>query len=127
MQLFIADAGVFFFNIANRPKTCPNHIFPLNKNVSLRDFYIMTLYIIAEKSHFGKNYSYRAEQSATKFNWRWNTLAIYARLVAPRFTLLLNRCLMVSTNQADPSCFYFRISWILMERCWFYLCKRIKA
>ena len=23
---------------------------------------------------------------------------------------LLNRCLMVSTNQADPSCFYFRIS-----------------
>ena len=30
------------------------------------------------------------------------------------------RCLMVSTNQADPSCFYFRISWILMEGCWFY-------
>ena len=26
------------------------------------DFYIMTLYIIAEKSHFGKNYSYRAER-----------------------------------------------------------------
>ena len=24
------------------------------------------------------------------------------------------RCLMVSTDQADPSCFYFRISWILM-------------
>ena len=22
--------------------------------------------------------------------------------------------------QADPSCFYFRISWILMERHWFY-------
>ena len=30
------------------------------------------------------------------------------------------RCLMVSTNQADPGCLYFRISWILMERCWFY-------
>ena len=30
------------------------------------------------------------------------------------------RCLMVSTNRADPSCFYFRISWILMERRWFY-------
>ena len=28
--------------------------------------------------------------------------------------------LMVSTDQADPSCFYFRISWILMERRWFY-------
>jgi hypothetical protein len=31
-----------------------------------------------------------------------------------------NRCPMVSTDQADLSCFYFRISWILMERCWFY-------
>ena len=33
-------------------------------------------------------------------------------------TLLLIRCLMVSTNQADASCFYFRISWILMEQRW---------
>ena len=33
---------------------------------------------------------------------------------------ILIRCLMVSTNQADPGCFYFRISWILMERRWFY-------
>ena len=24
-----------------------------------------------------------------------------------------SRCLMVSTDQADPSCFYFRMSWIL--------------
>ena len=30
------------------------------------------------------------------------------------------RCLMVSTDQADSRCFYFRISWILMERHWFY-------
>ena len=30
------------------------------------------------------------------------------------------RCLMVSTDQADSHCFYFRISWILMEWCWFY-------
>ena len=30
------------------------------------------------------------------------------------------RCLMASTNQADPSCFYFRISWILVEGRWFY-------
>ena len=34
--------------------------------------------------------------------------------------MLCSRCLMVSTNQADPGCFYFRISWILMEQCWFY-------
>ena len=33
---------------------------------------------------------------------------------------LTQTVLMVSTNQADPSCFYFRISWILMERHWFY-------
>ena len=31
-----------------------------------------------------------------------------------------NRYLMVSTDQADPSCFYFRISWILMEQHWSY-------
>ena len=30
------------------------------------------------------------------------------------------RCLVVSTDQVDPSCFYFIISWILMERRWFY-------
>ena len=35
------------------------------------------------------------------------------------FTVYI-RCLMVSTNQADPGCFYFRISWILMEPRWFY-------
>ena len=33
---------------------------------------------------------------------------------------VVNRCLMVSTYQGDPSCFYFRISWILMEWSWFY-------
>ena len=32
---------------------------------------------------------------------------------------VLIRCLMVSTDQADPHCFYFRISWILMKRHWF--------
>ena len=33
---------------------------------------------------------------------------------------LLDRCVMVSTDQADPIRYYFRISWILMERCWFH-------
>ena len=36
---------------------------------------------------------------------------------APRYKYLFN---MVSTNQAGPGCCYFRISWILMERYWFY-------
>ena len=31
--------------------------------------------------------------------------------------ILYTRCLMVSTDQADPSCFYLRISWILHELC----------
>ena len=34
--------------------------------------------------------------------------------------MLFIRCLMVSTDQADPSCFYSRISWILMDQHWFY-------
>ena len=30
---------------------------------------------------------------------------------------------MGSTDQADPSCFYFRISWVLMERlCFYFFC-----
>ena len=33
---------------------------------------------------------------------------------------LFIRCVMVSTDQADSRCFYFRILWILMEWCWFY-------
>ena len=33
---------------------------------------------------------------------------------------VLTRHLMGSTDQADPCCFYFKISWILMERPWFY-------
>ena len=36
----------------------------------------------------------------------------------PLFVLSLR--LMGSTDQADPNCFYFRISWILMDRPWFY-------
>ena len=35
--------------------------------------------------------------------------------------LLYIRCLMGSTNQADPSCFFFRISWILMEGHFFFV------
>ena len=32
--------------------------------------------------------------------------------------LLIIRCLIVSTNQAHPIHFYFRISWIFMEQHW---------
>ena len=43
---------------------------------------------------------------------------IFSAMIKMKY--LSNRCLMVSTNQADPGCFYFRMSWILMERSWFY-------
>ena len=46
-------------------------------------------------------------------------LQMWDTILAPN-NILYIRCLMVSTNQADPSCFYFRISWILMEWCLFY-------
>ena len=38
-----------------------------------------------------------------------------------RITYIHTRRLMGSTDQADPNCFYFRISWLLMDRCWFYI------
>ena len=50
-------------------------------------------------------------------DWRRGPSALPA---SPLLLLVTSRCLMVSTNQADPGCFYLRISWILMERCWFY-------
>ena len=34
---------MFFFSIANRPKTSPNFLFCLHKNISLCNFYKMTL------------------------------------------------------------------------------------
>ena len=34
-------------------------------------------------------------------------------------TLDLHKCPLRSTDQAYPSCFYFRIWWILMEQRWF--------
>jgi hypothetical protein len=36
-------------------------------------------------------------------------------------TNMIIRRLIGSTDQADPSCFHFSISWILIERRWFYL------
>ena len=33
---------------------------------------------------------------------------------------IIIRPLMGSTDQADPSCFYFRVAWTLIERRWIY-------
>ena len=38
----------------------------------------------------------------------WDTCALSEYLLTSFY--LFSRCLMVSTNQADPGCFYFRIS-----------------
>ena len=48
-KLLIIGPSAFFFSVADRPKTCRNHIFPLHKNVSLRNFYIMTLSVNLKK------------------------------------------------------------------------------
>ena len=49
----------------------------------------------------------------TRFSGNWTTLFSVKKHIHVH-----NRCLIVSTNQADPSYFYFRISWILMEHGW---------
>ena len=49
--------------------------------------------------------------------WTWHN---YKYLSIIQLWYVSTRCLMVSTDQADPSCFNFRISWIFMERRWFY-------
>ena len=46
----------------------------------------------------------------------WCLIILFFQIVL----LICSRPLMGSTDQADPSCIYFRISWILMERLWFY-------
>ena len=63
---------------------------------------------------------------STGLKWK-NRQRINYRIILEKETLdardlkfVYIRRLMVSTDQADPSCFYFRISWILMERRWFY-------
>ena len=52
----------------------------------------------------------------------WRYLPTY---LCPMSYVLCNIYLCIrrplgSTNQSNPSCFYFRISWILMEQCCFY-------
>ena len=57
------------------------------------------------------------------FLWESNNLTYFLHffwLLQQQTIRLSNRRLMGSTDQADPSCIYFRISWILMERPWFY-------
>ena len=52
--------------------------------------------------------------------WKWSYVLLLSLLKINANKTIFTRCLMVSTHQADQSCFYFRISWILMERHWFY-------
>ena len=52
------------------------------------------------------------------------TIAVWQKVISTgtlvMFMKIIGRCRMVSTDQADPICFYLRISWILMEWLWFY-------
>ena len=80
------------------------------------------------------------KQVVKKFNleWNWSNLPWWITLFCSLWCNLILRLtdlyktltkticirpLMGSTDQADPSCFYFRISWILMEqRCFYFFC-----
>ena len=50
----------------------------------------------------------------------WHRSFLFLEICNKLLMYICIRCLMVSTNQADPGWFYFRISWILMERRLFY-------
>ena len=57
----------------------------------------------------------------------YSTLQMYKAILWWVYTLkdekLWNRRPVLSTDQAIPCCFYFRISWILMEqRCFLFFC-----
>ena len=53
------------------------------------------------------------------------TIAVWQKVISTgtlvMFMKIIGRCRMVSTDQADPICFYFRISWILIKWRWFYI------
>ena len=63
--------------------------------------------------YFGAAMRWKVEVTTT------HTLDFYALCTVYIIGQLNFRCLMGSTDQADPSCFHFRISWILMEWLWF--------
>ena len=59
------------------------------------------------------------------FNPQENSMIILTWYFHATFqkVMLISRCLMGSTNQANQNCFYFRILWILMERrCFYFFC-----
>ena len=64
------------------------------------------------KSMLFHQYSWNSEVETT-----WIILIGWPHKTSIRMLwMILTRHLMGSTDQADPSCFYLRISWILMER-----------
>ena len=71
-------------------------------------FWVLFIYIFFNKKHLKKFLIL-------------SMVVISTLRIVSRANKVVLRCLMVSTDQADPSCFYFRISWILMKWCWFYL------
>ena len=75
-----------------------------------------TIHIVFHDRRF---YVYQHTLDVTR---TWPSFIYIPSLLCPALPMLWVsiRCLMVSTNQTDPGCFYFRISWILMEQHWFY-------
>ena len=73
---------------------------------------------------------YRMEpHNMTKYFFHHLFYQVNYKLISPNFGLLifltifwpsLSEILFIKYLIADPSCFYFRIVWILMEQHWFY-------
>ena len=73
------------------------------------DYYDLESTFQIENTYLSRYVSYEISVSSN----HWQIICVQCKYI-------IHICLMVSTDQADPSCFYFSISWILMELRWFY-------
>ena len=126
---FLSDSGFLF---SSKKTLCWGH-----PNILLHWIYIKKHMVVYENNKFRHDVhicqpgliskAYWPVWKCAYMLWKWQHLAILQRcldlnLLGKYFyaAYLYTRRLMGSTDQADPSCFYFRISWILMEWSWFY-------
>ena len=112
--------GIIFPHYRN--KLCKEHIFC--KWVYLEiNYIVVSLHHMHTPWHKQMCHCSRLEETVCTYVHVHKTKVLYSQSfwgVVNLYCRVCTRCLMVSNNQADPSCFYFRISCILMERRWFY-------
>ena len=112
--------GIIFPHYRN--KLCKEHIF-CKWVYSRNKLYSGLLHHMHTPWHKQMCHCSRLEETVCTYVHVHKTKVLYSQSfwgVVNLYCRVCTRCLMVSNNQADPSCFYFRISWILMERRWFF-------